>query len=170
MNAEAAIIQAETAVLEADASGDEDLAEAASERLEAVKQAAAELSIVNFVSIDRLTQVHLMKMIEKVEAGSESMLLRKAASGERGWQGAMAVLERRFKDDWGKKSTVDHNVHGDEDRPVVFAFESNDDRQRRVADVLARQNALEGSDLPPNSEGGGLPLIEGGEGNQGSPA
>jgi hypothetical protein len=98
----------------------------------------------DFIPISEHIYVHLSSSIAAAEAHGEMRLLRRAAAGEKGWQASMTILERRFSENWAKQETKRHIVEGDEDKPVVITYESDAERQRRVAAVLQRANVLEG--------------------------
>lgn len=87
--------------------------------------------------------VDFFAVLKVAEAGAESRLLRRAVRGEKGWQAAMTVLERRHPEMWGRSEKRIHE--GSEERPIVFSLETDLERQQRVAGVLQRAGALEGS-------------------------
>ena len=112
------------------------------------KQASAELSVWSFVPPEELIYVHLHIGLTMAEARGEMRLLQKAAKGERGWQAALAVLERRYSDNWQKQEKKTHVVEGDADKPVVITYESDAERQERVARILGRAGAVDSLPAP----------------------
>lgn len=88
--------------------------------------------------------VSFFLMLEMAEAGSERGLLKRAARGEKGWQAAMTVMERRWPDRWGRSDTSRVEIGGG-DKPVVIEHTVEPERQRRVARVLADADVIDGS-------------------------
>lgn len=77
------------------------------------------------------------------EARAEIDLLRRAARGERGWQAAMTVLERKYPSRWGRSEKRIHEG-GDPSKPVAFELKSDDARRKEVAKILQQVGALNG--------------------------
>jgi hypothetical protein len=84
--------------------------------------------------------VDFFGMIKTAEAGAELALLKRAARGEKGWQAAMTVLERRHPERWGRQEKRIHE--GDEGRPTVIFIESEPNRQREVAGILEQSGVV----------------------------
>lgn len=75
------------------------------------------------------------QVLEMAEAEGESRLLSVAARGEKGWQAAMTVLERRHPEKFGRSEKRQDEI-GRGNQVNVFMLESDGDKQRRVARVL----------------------------------
>lgn len=108
-------------------------------------QAVSELSVLDLVHHNDKLVVQLALAIDTAEARCELRLLRKIAKGGRDWKANMTILERRFSERWAKEKKTTHEIVGDEKRPVVVTYESDEQRAMRVAAILQRANALEGS-------------------------
>ena len=108
-------------------------------------QAVSELSILNFIPSEDRVVVQFYLAVDTAEARCELRLLRKIAKGGRDWKANMTILERRFSERWAKEKKTTHEIVGDEKRPVVVTYESDEQRAMRVAAILQRANALEGN-------------------------
>lgn len=87
--------------------------------------------------------IEFFRAIKMAEGGAELKLLKRASRGEKGWQAAMTVLERRAPDRWGRQEK--RIIEGSEERPVVFSLEAPAERAKRVAKILDETGALEDS-------------------------
>lgn len=87
--------------------------------------------------------VEFFLMLQIAEANSEASLLRRAVRGEKGWQAAMTVLERRRPEHWGRQETRIHA--GDEERPIVFELGAREGREAKVAGILDQAGVLQGN-------------------------
>jgi hypothetical protein len=89
--------------------------------------------------------VEFTLMVEAAEGEAERLMLKKALSGKRGWQAAVAVLERRFSGGWSKENVHRHEVGGGE-RPIVIEIETDQERAAGVAHVLNEAGVIDGTD------------------------
>jgi hypothetical protein len=85
--------------------------------------------------------VQFFHALKLAEDQAEMKLLRRAAAGEKGWQAAMTVLERKYPTRWGRQEKRIHT--GDPEKPVVFQLETDKERRARVARVLRESESLE---------------------------
>lgn len=106
-------------------------------------QAVSELSFLDFIPSHLRLYVHLEIALSTAEARAEMRLLRKVARGGRDWKANMTILERRFSETWAKQEKKTHVIEGDSEKPVVITYESDEERQRRVAAILGRAGVLE---------------------------
>lgn len=111
-------------------------------------QAVSELSILDLVPEGERIYVQFALAISTAEARCELRLLRKISKGGRDWKANMTILERRFSESWSKEVKTTHTIEGNEEKPVVVTYESDEQRAMRVASILAKANAIEGNGRP----------------------
>jgi hypothetical protein len=87
--------------------------------------------------------VEFFLALKAAEAQAEGALLRRAMRGDKGWQAAMTVLERRHPEYWGRSEKRIHE--GNEEKPLVLEVAPQAERMRRVAGVLEQAQVLEGT-------------------------
>lgn len=92
---------------------------------------------------DEAIYIQFLHSVNWAEARAEIDLLRYAASGARGWQAAMTVLERKYPSRWGRQEKRVHEG-GDPKKPVVVQTEGDTERRKAVAKILEEAGALDG--------------------------
>ena len=107
-------------------------------------QAVSELSILELVPPSERVYVQFSLALSTAEARCELRLLRKISKGGRDWKANMTILERRFSESWAKEVKTTHTVEGDENKPIVVTYESDEERARRVANILRKADAIPG--------------------------
>ena len=91
---------------------------------------------------DRRIYVEFLLALEMAESASERSLLASAMKGGRGWQASMAIMERRWRDRWGRAPVEEKS--GGNAQVVIHLPSPDPERQKRVASVLSGAGAIDG--------------------------